>query len=114
MTDFDGKVAMVTGAARGIGAASAMAFASAGAAVAICDVLDQDGERTAADINAAGGMAVYVHTDVADAESVEAVGDLKMQAGMPAEVYIEGGFQTALQYLLEPITSTLRRAARQM
>ncbi|BBY30344.1 SDR family NAD(P)-dependent oxidoreductase [Mycolicibacterium sediminis] len=71
MTDFDGKVAMVTGAARGIGAASAMALASAGAAVAICDVLDEDGERTAAGINAAGGSAIYVHTDVADAPSVE-------------------------------------------
>ena len=33
---------------------------------------------------------------------------------MPAEVYIEGTKQTALQYLLEPITSTVRRAARQM
>ncbi|MET0456306.1 MAG: SDR family NAD(P)-dependent oxidoreductase [Mycobacterium sp.] len=71
MTDFDGKVAMVTGAARGIGAASAMALSDVGAAVAICDVLDEDGERTAADINAAGGSAIYVHTDVADAESVE-------------------------------------------
>ncbi|MDM0019456.1 HlyD family type I secretion periplasmic adaptor subunit [Variovorax saccharolyticus] len=51
---------------------------------------------------------------LADPESVKAVGDLKMQAGMPAEVYIEGGFQTALQYLLDPVTSTMRRAARQM
>jgi epimerase transport system membrane fusion protein len=59
-------------------------------------------------------MPYYAVSILADAESVAAVGDLKMQAGMPAEVYIEGGFQTALQYLLEPITSTLRRAARQM
>jgi HlyD family secretion protein len=33
---------------------------------------------------------------------------------MPAEVYIEGTSQTALQYLMEPITSTARKAARQM
>lgn len=59
-------------------------------------------------------MPYYSVTILADVESVKAVGDLKMQAGMPAEVYIDGGFQTALQYLLEPITSTLRRAARQM
>lgn len=51
---------------------------------------------------------------LADAESVKAVGDLKMQAGMPAEVYIDGGTQTPLQYLAAPITSTLRRAGRQM
>ncbi|QGW82386.1 HlyD family type I secretion periplasmic adaptor subunit [Variovorax paradoxus] len=59
-------------------------------------------------------MPYYSVSILADAESVKAVGDLKMQAGMPAEVYIDGGFQTALQYLLDPITSTLRRAARQM
>lgn len=59
-------------------------------------------------------MPYYSVSILADAESVKAVGDLKLQAGMPAEVYIDGGFQTALQYLAEPITSTLRRAARQM
>lgn len=59
-------------------------------------------------------LPYYSVSILADAESVEAVGDLKMQAGMPAEVYIDGGFQTALQYLLDPVTSTLRRAARQM
>jgi HlyD family secretion protein len=59
-------------------------------------------------------MPYYSVSILADTESVKAVGDLKMQAGMPAEVYIDGGFQTALQYLLDPITSTLRRAARQM
>ena len=37
---------------------------------------------------------------------------LKVQAGMPAEVYIEGATQTPVQYLLEPITTTLRKAAR--
>lgn len=50
----------------------------------------------------------------ADSESLAAVSELKLQAGMPAEVYIEGTTQTALQYLLEPITSTLRKAGRQM
>ena len=59
-------------------------------------------------------LPYYCVLILADAESVKAVGDLKMQAGMPAEVYIDGGFQTALQYLSDPITSTLRRAARQM
>ncbi|MDM0115698.1 HlyD family type I secretion periplasmic adaptor subunit [Variovorax sp. J22R133] len=59
-------------------------------------------------------MPYYSVSILADPASVSAVGDLKMQAGMPAEVYIDGGFQTALQYLLDPVTSTLRRAARQM
>ncbi|RYX88942.1 MAG: HlyD family type I secretion periplasmic adaptor subunit [Comamonadaceae bacterium] len=59
-------------------------------------------------------MPYYSVSILADAASIEAVGDLTMQAGMPAEVYIDGGFQTALQYLADPITSTWRRAARQM
>jgi membrane fusion protein, type I secretion system len=51
---------------------------------------------------------------LADAESLAAALDLKLQAGMPAEVYIEGSKQTALQYLMEPITSTIRKAGRQL
>lgn len=51
---------------------------------------------------------------LADAGSLREAGDLKVQAGMPAEVYIEGTTQTPLQYLMEPITSTLRKAGRQM
>lgn len=51
---------------------------------------------------------------LADPDSLQEVGDLKLQAGMPAEVYIEGTSQTALQYLMEPITSTVRKAGRQM
>lgn len=51
---------------------------------------------------------------LADADSLNAVGDLKLQAGMPAEVYIEGAEQTALQYMMEPITSTFRKAGRAM
>jgi len=51
----------------------------------------------------------------ADPESVEAAGnDLKLQAGMPAEVYIDGSTQTPLQYVTASITSTVRRAGRQM
>ena len=51
---------------------------------------------------------------LADAQALQSIGDFKLQAGMPAEVYIEGSKQTALQYLAEPITTTVRRAGRQM
>jgi HlyD family secretion protein len=51
----------------------------------------------------------------ADPESLHDIGlDFKIQAGMPAEVYIEGATQTPFQYLAEPITSTIRKAGRQM
>ncbi|NMO01991.1 SDR family oxidoreductase [Gordonia sp. TBRC 11910] len=71
MNDFTGKVAMITGAGRGIGAATARVFADAGAAVAICDVLDDDAEETAAAIRRGGGAAISIHTDVSDGRSVQ-------------------------------------------
>ena len=49
-----------------------------------------------------------------DAESLKAAGDLTLQAGMPAEVFLRGEERTALQYLLEPITAAMRRAGREI
>lgn len=60
------------------------------------------------------GLPYYNVMILADADSLRSIGDFKLQAGMPAEVYIEGSKQTALQYLAEPITTTVRRAGRQM
>lgn len=58
---LDGKVAIITGAARGQGAAEARRFAAEGARVVLGDVLDADGEAVAAEI---GDAARYVHLDV--------------------------------------------------
>lgn len=63
-------------------------------------------------IDPATQLPYYSVLIVADAKSLVEARDLKMQAGMPAEVYIDGGTQTALQYMVEPITSTWRKAAR--
>lgn len=49
----------------------------------------------------------------ADPASLEKAGDMKLLAGMPAEIYIEGGQRTPLQYLLEPVTQVLRHAVRE-
>ena len=68
---LENKVTIVTGAASGIGAASARLFAAQGAAVCIADVNRQQGEAVAADITAAGGNAVFMHTDVSNNEQVE-------------------------------------------
>ncbi len=61
---LDGKVALITGGARGQGAAEARLFAREGARVVIADVLDPDGMAVAAEINELGGDATYVHLDV--------------------------------------------------
>ena len=66
-------------------------------------------------IDRASNLPYYSVMILADANSVQAAGnDLKLQAGMPAEVYIDGSTQTPLQYLTAPITRTLRRAGRQI
>lgn len=64
MTRLDGKVALVSGAARGIGAEAAKRLAQAGAAVVLGDVLDEGGKAVAREIEAAGGKATYVRLDV--------------------------------------------------
>jgi len=70
---FEGKVALVTGAASGMGLATAKAFAEAGAAVALADV-NGDGARAAADaLVAAGHKALGIRSDVADLDEVEAM-----------------------------------------
>ena len=61
---LEGKVALITGGARGQGAAEAMLFAREGAKVVIADVLDREGMAVAAEIAELGGEALYVHLDV--------------------------------------------------
>ena len=61
---LEGKVALITGGARGQGAAEARVFAKEGAKGVIADILDGDGEKLAAEIGEAGGDAVFIHLDV--------------------------------------------------
>jgi len=68
-----GKVALISGAARGMGAAEAHLFAAEGAEVVLGDVRDEEGRGVAASINARGdaGRALYVHLDVTRADDWE-------------------------------------------
>ena len=69
--DFSGKVAIVTGAGGGIGRASALQFARAGAAVVVADVNEAGGNETVAMAHACGGRATFVRTDVSESHSVQ-------------------------------------------
>jgi NAD(P)-dependent dehydrogenase (short-subunit alcohol dehydrogenase family) len=66
-----GKVALISGGARGMGAAEAILFAREGARVVIGDILDSDGKRVEGEIAGAGGQAAYVHLDVTSAADWE-------------------------------------------
>ena len=67
------KVAVVTGAGSGFGAAIARRFAAEGAAVVVADINDNGGRTVAEQIGAAGGTARYVHADVTRREAVRAM-----------------------------------------
>ena len=86
------RVAIVTGAARGIGAATAQRLAADGFAVAVLDLSEDDARQTVADIEAAGGRALAVGADVGDADQVQAAVDrIAAELGAPTVLVNNAG-----------------------
>ncbi len=71
MARLEGKVALITGAASGIGRQSACAFAAEGSRVVVVDLATAEGEKTVELIEAAGGEALFVRADVSVADDCE-------------------------------------------
>jgi len=71
MGRMEGKVAIVTGGARGLGRATCLVLAKEGASVAVIDILDDKGKEVAAEIIQKGGTASYYHLDVTSEEDVK-------------------------------------------
>lgn len=93
MGRIQGKVAVLTGAASGIGEATARLFAYEGAAVVMADVNDERGEKLAAAIRESGGKADYVHADVSVEADVKAMIDKAMSLhGRLDTVFNNAGF----------------------
>ena len=80
MGRLDGKVALITGGASGMGMVASRLFASEGAKVVLTDVADPAGDEVAAAIRADGGDATYVHADVSLEDDARAMVDATMSA----------------------------------
>ena len=71
--NLEGKSALVTGGASGIGRATALAFAREGARVAVADIMQDAAQRTVTEIEAMGGQALAIACDVTDDDAVKAM-----------------------------------------
>ena len=73
MASFQSQVAVITGAGSGIGRATAIAFASAGAKVVVSDINDEGGQATVNQIKQGGGEATFVRCNVAEPAEIESL-----------------------------------------
>lgn len=101
--EFNGKVALVTGASAGIGAATAIAFAKAGAKVVVASRRISEGEKTVHQIQENGGEAIFVSTDVSKAPEVEAL------VNKTLEVYGHLDYAINNAGVIEPMGSLIER-----
>lgn len=80
--DLTGEVALVTGAARGLGRQIALGLAEAGADITFCDLLEKEGRATAQEIEALGRKCHFARVDVTQSEQIEAyVAEVKKRYG---------------------------------
>ena len=100
MNRLDGKVAFLSGAARGIGAETAKLMASVGAKVALGDMLDERGRQTAKEIEAAGGQALYVSLDVTQEASWAAAMDATVKKFGELDILVNNA---GIGYLFGPL-----------
>jgi NAD(P)-dependent dehydrogenase (short-subunit alcohol dehydrogenase family) len=80
MADLEGRVAIVTGAAQGIGRAAALALAAEGAAITIADVDEAGGAKVVAEIEGRGGRALFAAADVRRMDQMRAMTEATMRA----------------------------------
>jgi len=108
--DYTGKAVLVTGAGSGMGRDSALAFARAGARVAVLDIDPTGGRETVAQIEASGGEALFIEVDVADDVAVHrAVGAVVEKFGRLDVAHNNAGAEGYHGFMLEQDPASWRR-----
>ncbi len=107
--DLTGKVALISGGARGIGAETARCFAGHGAAVVIGDVLDEAGRGTAEAIRHAGGKADFIHHDVTNESEWEAAVDHAIRTFGGLEILVNNAGVEEAEHLVDLDIARARR-----
>ncbi len=100
---LDGKAAVVTGGSKGIGRAIALALAEAGASVALAARGEEDLARTAKEIEAAGGRALAVPTDVTDQAAVQTLVDRTVEAFGTVDLLVNNAGAAPFMSTLEQV-----------
>jgi NAD(P)-dependent dehydrogenase (short-subunit alcohol dehydrogenase family) len=110
MGQLDGKVAIVTGAASGIGAASAQTLAREGATVVVSDIDEPGGEKLIGTINAAGGEAIFLAQDVTDEERwVAVVAEIERRYGRLDILFANAGIGIGAPSIVDMSLADWRR-----
>jgi NAD(P)-dependent dehydrogenase (short-subunit alcohol dehydrogenase family) len=95
---FEGKVAIVTGGASGIGYACAITLARGGARLVIADLNEELGSRVVSDIKANDSDAIFTRTDVGQPAEVEAMVDAAVQAFGRLDIAVNNAMSCAAQW----------------
>ncbi|HWI53067.1 MAG TPA: SDR family NAD(P)-dependent oxidoreductase [Symbiobacteriaceae bacterium] len=99
--ELAGQVAVITGAGRGIGREVALALAALGARVVVADIAEETGAETVRLIEAAGGTAVFVRTDVSREADVSKLAMWTLADFGPADILINNAVLSPVASLLE-------------
>jgi 2-hydroxycyclohexanecarboxyl-CoA dehydrogenase len=110
--DLKEKLALVTGGASGIGRATALGLASAGARVLVADIDDAGGRETCAAIADRGATALFIHVDISEEASIEAAATEVLGDGQPPAIIVNAAGWDRFELFLDNSLEFMDRIVR--